>query len=262
MALSKPTTLALALFVVVWACGIPNPIVEEASYEPTTLSLLEGDRVLYVGTFDWEGADWEGADVDSGVYAFANDLGHQFRISQFSVATHSVQLRRCDVAATHQSNFGLRTAHADHVVEDDPSIAVVAASEDGFAVEAQELGTGLSSMGQYCDAFLLATAAATEVLDGNSIIVAGEYRLASEDRWQTLEARIPIGEGALKPLLLGMQPETGLETRDGAAIDTRIVFTRYPVAAFEGLDPSAHSRAALAWELLGKLLAETTVHVQ
>ncbi|MGE0323294.1 MAG: hypothetical protein AB7K71_25405 [Polyangiaceae bacterium] len=243
-------------FGVAWACGAPS--VESS---PSEFSLGDGAakslvlpadaRVEYVADWSWEGAKRSGAG-----YRFENDLGYSFQIDEFRVATYSAQLITCEPTAG--LHWGLSVAHAHHVATNDPSMHVAERGEDALGEQFTTLGFGTAAGGAYCSAFLLFTplAEGAPELGGNAIWFSGKYTAPDGDE-KPLQGQIPQGDGALGSLASAIPSALPL---DGDA--ARIVFVRFPVRAFDGIDPSDLSDLKLGWEVLKGLVATTEVRWQ
>ena len=258
---------ATVAFVAVWACGLPLPDDDPAGRgelgtdgtEPGVATLPEGADISYIGAFSWNGA----SQTASG-FELVNDLGYRFRIERFQVAAYSVQLRSCLPAHRGGWSWSPRQALAHHVAVDDVSVFIAQAGEDALLFSWHELGIGRASGAAYCQAFLLVASptAPDPTLEGNSFVVAGSYLAPGASEWLELDARVPYGDGTLRRLLSATPPSETFESMDGSSPAARVVFTRYPVAAFAGISPEGKSSIVLAWEILGNLLATTTVHYQ
>lgn len=238
---------AAVVFLVAWACGLPDPGSDPGRSEDGELILAEGMRVQYVGAFSWQGAVQEGNG-----YEFTNDLGYRFRVERFHLATYSAQLRPCEPVESADRGWRPDAAYADHVVQDDASIAVADHAEDALASTWHELGVGSASNHSYCKAFILSVIPTTSDpdLQGNTIVVTGSYIPPGESQWIAFDARIPLGEGSLVTLHPDTPEFDTFESQDGSRPGARVVFTRYPVAAFAGVRPDSVSSVQLAWELL------------
>lgn len=253
---NKPAALA---FFAVWSCGLPEPDIELNPVDDTRLILSDGARVQYIGTFSWEGAVFA-----SGGYEFTNDVGYQFRIERLNIATNSAQLRRCESTASARWRWAASLAYADHVVDNDSSIALTSSNEDALASTWHELGIGAGSATGYCQAFFSSNSLSVPdaTLGENTIVVAGSYRAPEQSEWIAFDARIPLGDGALLDLDAGIPAIERFESPADEPLAARVVYTRYPVAAFRGVQPDRVSRSQLAWEILGGMLHTSTAYYQ
>jgi hypothetical protein len=150
-------------------------------------------------------------------------------------------------------------ARADHVVRDDPSVVVANATEDALTGEWRELGVGVAGGGTYCSAFLLVAPLEVDApaLDGNAIFITGWYRTPGAARTR-FEARVPLGDGSLRPLSNAIPAITALDGDEAA----RIVFTRFPTRAFDGVALEQLDSLELGWEVLRNLLGGATARWQ
>lgn len=256
------------------------PPQEAQEGESVVLELHDETSIHYWGAFDWEGAE-----LREGRYLFETERGFRFRIDHFKVAAATIQLRPCEVDAPETASFlgvrlGIPAAHADHVASDDPSRVVVDLAEDAFET-LDELAVGTAPAGLYCEAFLLASVLTTVSSDGqngdgdgepdaafalgvNTLAFAGAFQPISADpkseSWTSIEARIPLSEGMLEPL---QTPPTTLNWPLYAQGDSEVdvIVTRYPVRAFQDLNPLLALPYELAWDALGTLLHSSSVHV-
>lgn len=257
MMVNKPAALA---FVTVWACGIPEPDIDEPDQvDDARLVLSDGARVQYIGAFSWDGA----VAVDGG-YEFTNDEGYDFRIERLNMATSSAQLRPCASPSSARWRWATNVAHADHVAENDSSMAITSSNEDALASTWHHLGIGEASAKSYCGAFFASNSLSTPdaILGDNTIIVAGSYRAPGQADWVAFDARIPLGDGALLQLYAGTPAIGTFESPEGVDLAARVVYTRYPVAAFRGVQPDRVSTSQLAWEVLGGLLHTSAANYQ
>ncbi|MEZ4372716.1 MAG: hypothetical protein R3B07_17970 [Polyangiaceae bacterium] len=243
-------------FGVAWACGAPSVESSPSDFSlgdgaAESLTLPADVRVEYIVDWSWDGAGRSGAG-----YRFKNDLGYSFQIDEFRVATYSAQLITCEPTAW--LHWGLSVAHAHHVAINDPSMYVAERGEDALSERFTTLGFGTAAGGEYCSAFLLFTplAEGAPELGGNAIWFSGTYTDADGDA-QPLQGQIPQGDGALGSLASAIPSAIPL---DGDA--ARVVFVRFPVRAFDGIDPSDLSDLKLGWEVLKGLVATTEVRWQ
>lgn len=280
MSLSRAKSLTLSALTTWVACTMsPMPADEPGALDPEeamqgTISDVEepgdegrlvlppGARVAYAGSFDWEDAIRE-----DGSYNFVNSLGYQFRIDALYLVTSSVQLRACEEeqesspSSSWLPRWGVAVAYADHVVEDDPSLAWVGKVEDALAEEIMPLAVGVVGGGTYCQAF--ARSAQFKEPGGaqveHTLVVAGAYTFGgnvSDENWVEFDASVTLTEGLLKELSLDPSP-TWRSSEDD--IDAGVLLVRYPVRAFQFIDPRRLLPVELAWELLGNLLHTSSV---
>lgn len=271
---SRKKSLPLCLLTTWFACTMsPVPSESPETLEPeelsdspepemqdseTSLGLEPGDRVAYAGRFDWEDARQE-----NGSYYFVNSLGYQFRIDTLYLATSSVQLRVCDVEeeSSWLPRWGVAVAYADHVVEDDPSLAIVGKTEDAFVEGTTLLAVGTVGGGDYCRAFARSSLLLEPEsgLGEHTLVVSGAYTFIGNeglDNWTEFDASVPLTEGLLEDLAMDPAPSWQPSAED---IDASIVFVRYPVRAFQSVDPRRLLPVELAWEILGNLLHTSSV---
>lgn len=242
------------VFFVVWACGVPTPPApfDPGDGTPTPISLSAGDRVRYV--LDWS---WDGAREQDGALVFTTDLGYEVGIESLELAVFSAQLVTCEPTASRW-RWGPTAAYADHVTQDDPSVIEAKLIDDAVNDGWHELGIGTAGGGQYCKAFLLATPVASDALGGETVRASGWYRLPEGGAAIPFEAGVPLGDGALTTLAAAVPQTVNL----GDGTTARVVFTRYPVAAFDGVDIAQLNRLELGWELLKNLQSDTTARWQ
>lgn len=264
MTMARTHAFAAAVGVVVWACGLPMSDDDGTDVGPFSgpgLTLSDGASIHYLGGFSWDGA----TRTEDG-YEFDNPLGYRFRVTQLRIATFSAQLRPCPATTGRRWRWGQSSAYADHVVEDDPSIALVVASEDALNPTWRQLGVGRAAAAHYCDGFVLSTPLTSA--DGQpeqpTLEVTGWYLAPDGDDWVSLDTSIPLGEGALIELQASgsecdAPPPLDQPLPDESRPDVQIAITRYPVTAFASVRPDQTSGAQFAWELLGGLLHTSTM---
>ncbi|MCB9561783.1 MAG: hypothetical protein H6709_24755 [Kofleriaceae bacterium] len=259
-----PAAVAATLGVAVLACGLPTPPddvgPDAGAVDGGALPLAAGDRVLY--GLAWS---WDGAVRDGDAWVVTNDLGYEIGVTSLHLATVRAELVPCGGATgdgVAAWRWGPGDARADHVTTSDVSRIDVAVVEDAADGAARDYGVGTAGATTYCQAFVLAAPLDADGADGfalagDAIAVAGWYRAPGGARTD-FDARVPLGDGGLRDLAVAIPASADVRDGDGVAAAVRVVVTRHPAAALDGIAPDQLGDAELAWAVMRGLLATAT----
>ena len=241
----------------------PDAAPDTAEPLPPHLETVNGARLAYLLSWDWEGATPD----DDGVMVFETDLGYTVGLEAGYVGSGQLELVPCAggtwVAPPEPEPWwrpvldwlGPRKAWADHPVVTDVSRVQADLVESVYDEGSREYGVAEVEGSTYCDLHYLITPMEATSDDGFqmqrwSAYVRGWYIAPGAAERAPFEATINIRGGAIPTLTPSEAlPDTWLDA-SGMPLGARVLLTRFPARSFHGIALDEVADVDLAYEFL------------